>query len=191
MSSFRTITPLILGVLAVFWVSCSTTQEKEEETAQTLDEQLAHSAEFDLWNTILGDFQDAMFRGISFGDSREKVRITETFELFEEMDTHLGYTFDTKDLETVDVYYYFSEGDQVSEIRVDIFLNAESSAKRMWDIVNWNFSGTMGEPMETTPTHSVWESPEVRVEIVNVSGEIDNGLKIVFTQPLKTRLTHN
>lgn len=193
MPSKRTNKLLFLLLIAFCSFSCGTqTDSRNEGSGEEdlpLDESLVNSEEYQLWETILGDFRDAMFRGISFGDTREKVRITETFELFEELPSQIGYTHDTKELETVDVYYHFSDDDQVNLIVVDVFLNGDESAQRLWEIVTWHFTGPWGDPVEATSTRNVWETPNARVEIENVSGGIDHGLKIRFSSPLMTRLT--
>lgn len=179
---------LLLG----FW-GCGTTSESDQSTSEdyALDENVDYSREIQFWETILGDYQDAMFRGISLGDTREKVQITETFDLFEEMPWQIGYTHDTQDLETVDVFYLFSEDNRVSEIKVDIYLNGDESTDRMWAVVGRHFNINWGEPLESSDDLQIWENHSVRVEVENVSGKIDNGLKIRFSTPFSTRLTHN
>lgn len=145
-----------------------------------LPQNLRESEEYGLWELVLGDYQDGLFRGVSFNDSREKVRITETFEVFEELPSQIGYTHDTRELETVDVYYYFSDEQLVSRIIVDVFLNGESSADRLWEISGWYFNSRFGPASESSDVKKVWQSQEASVTVENVSGGLDHGLKITF-----------
>lgn len=173
-----------LSILIIFFaVGCTgRTGSENEETPEVeeLSQNLRESEEYGLWELILGDYQDGLFRGVSFNDSREKVRITETFEVFEELPSQIGYTHDTKELETVDVYYHFSDEQLVSRIIVDVFLNGESSADRLWEISGWYFNSRFGPASETSDMKKVWQSGEATVTVENVSGGLDQGLKITF-----------
>ncbi len=185
MSGKNTIVALsCLLLLFIFGtVGCTSRTGSENEDAPevaALPQNLQESEEYGLWELILGDYQDGLFRGVSFNDSREKVRITETFEVFEELPSQIGYTHDTKELETVDVYYYFSDEQLVSRIIVDVFLNGESSADRLWEISGWYFNSRFGPASESSDVKKVWQSGEASVTVENVSGGLDHGLKITF-----------
>jgi hypothetical protein len=149
-----------------------------QETA--LPEELLASSEYQLWETLVGDFKDGLFRGVSFDDAREKVQITEVFELFEEAPDHLGYTHDTKELETLDIYYHFSEEGTVEQIVADVFLNGKSSADRLWRIAGWYFERQYGEPSERDEQKMVWSGGNTTVTVEVVSSDMDNGLKVAF-----------
>lgn len=163
--------------------STEETLPKEELAAEYRD-----SEEFVLWETIKGDFRDGVFRGVSFGDSRQKVRITESFELFEELPDQLGYTHDTRDLETVDVYYHFGADDQVDKVLIDVFLNGKSSAERLWKIAEWHFGSDFGPAAESTDTRRIWRNAATLITVENVSSGLDNGLKITFVPGAKAAL---
>ena len=169
---------LVFGVIACTNQGGSGSEETKEEAG--LPQNLQESEEYKLWELILGDYQDGLFRGVSFSDSREKVQITETFEVFEELPSQIGYTHDTKELETVDVYYYFTDEQLVGRIAVDVFLNGKSSADRLWEISGWYFTSRFGLVVESSDVKKVWHSAEANVTVENVSGGIDHGLKITF-----------
>lgn len=174
----------LLLVLVLVFTGCGRQQEPadgEEQEETGLAGELASSGEYQLWEVVLGDYRDEMFRGVSFSDTREKVGITETFEVFEELPNQIGYTYDTKELETIDVYYHFSEEQLVNRIVVDIFLNGKTSADRLWQISEWYFTNTYGRVSESAEARRVWTSQGVTVVAENVSNGIDNGLKITFT----------
>ncbi len=153
---------------------------EEVNDVTELSQNLRESEEYKLWELILGDYQDGLFRGVSFNDSREKVQITETFEVFEELPLQIGYTHDTKELETIDVYYHFSDKQLVGKIVVDVFLNGKSSADQLWEISGWYFTSRFGPTAESSDVKKVWQSAEASVTVENVSGGIDHGLKITF-----------
>lgn len=170
-------------LLLLLFAGCSNQAGSENEEADDVTElpqNLQESEEYKLWELILGDYQDGLFRGVSFNDSREKVQITETFEVFEELPSQIGYTHDTRELETIDVYYYFSDEQLVTRIVVDVFLNGESSADRLWEISGWYFNSRFGPVAESSDVKKVWQSAEANVTVENVSGGIDHGLKITF-----------
>lgn len=171
---------LLLIFCAAGCTSRTDSEHVEEPEVAELPQTLQESEEYKLWELILGDYQDGLFRGVSFNDPREKVQITETFEVFEELPSQIGYTHDTKELETVDVYYYFSDEQLVSRIIVDVFLNGKSSADRLWEISGWYFNSRFGEASESSDVKKVWQSGEAVVTVENVSGGIDQGLKITF-----------
>lgn len=177
------ITPGLLLLLIFCAFACTNQAGSENEDSNDvaeLPQNLQESEEYGLWELILGDYQDGLFRGVSFNDSREKVQITETFEVFEELPSQIGYTHDTKELETVDVYYYFSDEQLVGRIVVDVFLNGKSSADRLWEISGWYFNSRFGQAAESSDVKKVWRSTEANVTVENVSGGIDHGLKITF-----------
>lgn len=173
-----------LFVAALLIASCSRQTDSgqaEEASEKPLSEELRKSNAYPLWELIIGDYNTGIFRGVSFGDSRDKVKITETFEIFEELPEQIGYTHDTRDLETIDVYYHFSEQQMTDRMVVDIFLNGKSSVDQLWQISDWYFSNRFGTPSETTESSKTWVSDEVRLVVENVSSGIDNGLKITLT----------
>lgn len=185
MSGKNTIVALscLLSLFIFCAVGCTSRTGSENEDVPEvaeLPQNLRESEEYGLWELVLGDYQDGLFRGVSFNDSREKVRITETFEVFEELPSQIGYTHDTRELETVDVYYYFSDEQLVSRIIVDVFLNGESSADRLWEISGWYFNSRFGPASESSDVKKVWQSQEASVTVENVSGGLDHGLKITF-----------
>lgn len=180
--------------MAVFLITLSGCRQQSESDAEsteqhaTLSEELLNSTEYELWETILGDFKDGVFRGVSFDDTKEKVQITETFELFEELPDQLGYTRDTEELETVDVYYHFAGDGGVDQIVVDVFLNGKDSADRLWEIASGYFVEEYGEPAELADTKRIWGGETRTVTVENVSSGLDNGLKIIFAPVDKTVL---
>ncbi len=143
------------------------------------------SVESELLLMILGDFKDGMFRGVSLGNTKDQVKLTETFELFEESDFQLGFTHDTRQLETVDVYYFFSKDKAVvDKIVVDVFLNSKAATDQLWSETVRYYTKAYGEPSAAGSTRINWQQEQFKLDLENVTNGIDNGLKLTFA-PLK------
>ena len=130
-----------------------------------------------------------MIRGIGFGDPLSKVRATETFEMFEDSLRHLGYTFETDQLETIDVLYYFTPtGRQVNRMTVDVYLNSEEATRQLWNAAKRRFTEKYGSPVGELSRRVSWKKAPVEVTMEEVSEGKDYGLKMVFTPTDKTML---
>ncbi len=143
-----------------------------------------NSNQSQLFKTVIGDHREGIFRGISFGDTFDKVRATETFGTLEDTTDHIGFTLDTPQLETIDVLYYHSAGNQlVNKIAVDIYLNSMTSVENLWDECKNHFNATYGKPGKVTSDTMIWENQKVKVTLINASKAVDYGLKLSF-EPL-------
>lgn len=148
-----------------------------------------NSNQSELLSTIIGSSDAGVIRGINFGDPISKVKSNETFEIFEDSTRHLGYTFETDQLETIDVLYYFTPNDRtVNKITVDVYLNSESATSQLWQSVNKRFSEKYGQPQESKQKQIIWKKAPVRATIIDVSEGKDFGLKFLFEPTDKTLL---
>lgn len=184
---------LLGGVLA----SCQTKTTTEEEATIPTDTVLfedpataaINSDQSALFNTVLGPSEEGVFRGISFGDPVNKVKATETFELFEDSLRHVGFTFETEQLETIDVLYHFTPtGRAVNKITVDVYLNSETATRQFWSSAKKRFSDRFGAPQQETAQRITWKKSPVRVMMEEVSEGKDYGLKLIFEPTDKTLL---
>jgi len=156
-----------------------------------------NSTPSDLLKTIVGDTDEGIIRGIAFGDPLSKVRAAEsraaqTFEMFEDSLRHVGYTFETDQLETIDVLYYFTPEDRlVEKITVDVYLNSEQTTRKLWQTAKKRFTGQYGAPLEDKPRHLSWKKAPARVTMDEVSEGKDYGLKMVFVPADKTVMAIN
>jgi len=191
---------LLATQLGFALVSCQTkTSANEDSTPPTDSAATGKSASGDinstasgLLKTIVGSTDEGVIRGIAFGDPVSKVRATETFEMFEDSLRHVGYTFETNQLETIDVLYYFTpEGRNVDKITVDVYLNSEQAARQLWQAAKKRFTGQYGAPLEDKTRHLSWKKAPARVTMDEVSEGKDYGLKMVFTPTDKTVLAIN
>ncbi|WP_373511241.1 hypothetical protein, partial [Persicitalea sp.] len=142
-----------------------------------------------LLRTIVGTSDEGVIRGIFFGDPVGKVRAAETFEMFEDSLRHVGYTFETDQLETIDVLYYFAPtGRMVNKITVDVYLNSEETTQQLWQVAKKHFTKKYGTPREDKARRMSWEQAPVQVSVEEVSVGKDYGLKMIFTPTDKTML---
>lgn len=187
-------------MLALFAASCDTkTNEKTEAEADSvvLHEPTPtdlNSDQSTLLKTILGTGQNAaentVLRGVAFGDPVSKVKATETFEMFEELPDHLGYTSETAQLETIDVQYFLTSDKKVNKIMVDVYLNSPDATKQLWNASKQYFSEHYAAPKEEGKKIS-WNNKSVRINMEDVSEGKDYGLKFQFFPADKNALAVN
>lgn len=174
-----------LLLLCILIDSC-TTETKEDTTAVADSIAIADPAQNDLnsnqnalLNEIFTKTNHATFRGVSFGDPVSKVKAVETYEMFEELPDHLGYTHETERFETIDIQYFLSTDGKVNKIDVDVYLNSAQATKELWDSGKHYFTNKYGVQKNSTPTLS-WEKDNIKVQMEDVSKGKDFGLKFVF-----------
>lgn len=184
---------LLNGLLA----SCSTESTTEQEATTPTDSVILNdpannelnSNQSVLLNTILGDGDDGVVRGIVFGDPVSKVKATEKFEMFEDSLSHAGFTYETEQLETIDVLYYFSpKARQVDKITVDVYLNSETATRQLWNSAKRRLTERYGEPAKEISRRIEWKKDPIKASLEEVSVGKDYGLKMVFEPTNKTAL---
>lgn len=181
-------TLLLILLLSSPFYGCQTksSQEDEQSSAPSDGDSSALSADInsnqsELFKTIIGDNEKGIFRGISFGDHISKVRELETFEMLEDSSDHIGYTFDTPQLETIDILYYHPANNQlINKISADIYLNSANAVGSLWKECSSYFSNRYGKPLQSSATVITWMSGEGKVTLTNVSKDIDFGIKLSF-----------
>ncbi len=188
---------LLSIVLGGALAGCSTKTTTDEEATTPTDSAVLNDPASDdlnsnqnaLLNTIVGDSDDGVFRGITFGDPLGKVRATEKFELFEDSVSHVGYTYETEQLETIDVLYYVSpKARQVEKITVDVYLNSETATRQLWNSARQRFTKRYGEPTLEKTGRIEWKKDPIKATLQEVSDGRDFGLKMIFTPTDKTAL---
>ena len=173
--------------------SCQTSTK--EEVAEVPDsvaltapvpEQL-NSDQSALLKDALGSSSEGIIRGVAFGDAIAKVKATETFEMFEETPDHLGYTFETAKLETIDVQYFLTPEKKVNKIQIDVYLNSADATKQLWEAGKAHFTETYSAPKEESK-ELVWNKNSVKVQMLDVTKGKDFGLKFEFYPTNKNAL---
>lgn len=196
---------LLIVLLGAALASCQTKTSTNEDPTLPTDSPTAgkpangdiNSAASVLLKTIVGSSDEGIIRGIAFGDPVSKVRALEsradeTFEMFEDSLRHVGYTFETDQLETIDVLYYFTPtGRMVNKITVDVYLNSEKATQQLWQATKKRFTAQHGAPLENKPRRITWKKAPVEITMNEVSEGKDYGLKMVFIPTDKTMLALN
>ncbi|WP_159474734.1 hypothetical protein [Dyadobacter sp. 3J3] len=178
---------LAVVLLAVILQNCKT-KTSQEKDAEVIDSAAitppAHeelnSDQSALLEKVIGDSPAGTFRGIVFGDPLSKVKATENFEMFEDVADHVGYTFETEKLETIDVQYFLTADKKVNKITVDVYLNSPDATKQLWNAGKSYFTETYQAPKESGKTVT-WNKNSVHVSMEDVSEGKDYGLKFQFT----------
>ncbi|MCE7066224.1 hypothetical protein [Dyadobacter sp. CY326] len=186
MKSLKTsITSLLFAAVII---GCDTkTNEKTESTPDSaVTEAPAPTNELNsdqsaLLQTILGEnnAEGSVLRGIAFGDAVSKVKASETFEMFEEVADHLGYTAETPQLETIDVQYFLTPDKKVNRITVDVYLNSPEATKQLWNAAKKHFTEQYEAPKEES-NKVTWTKKSIRINMEDVSKGKDYGLKFQF-----------
>lgn len=188
-----------LGVclLGALTTGCDTRNTTDQEATEPTDSAILHdpasstinSNQSELLTTIVGTSDEGIIRGIAFGDPVSKVKATEKFEMFEDSLRHVGYTFETEQLETIDVLYYFTPtGRTINKISVDIYLNSETATRQLWSSAEKRFTEKYGTPLEAKPRRVTWQKDALKMRLEEVSEGKDFGLKLVFEPTDKSML---
>lgn len=132
-----------------------------------------------LISKIIGD-TTGLIRGYDFGDPIEDIIATEKNEKFEESKNHIGYTFDTSNLETVDILYYMDKEKSLNAIQLDIYMNSDSSNDTLFVNFSEYFNAKYGPqiPKLKIPIWKIDENQEVYIK--KVKSRLDRGLEIKF-----------
>lgn len=172
--------------LILFIIACS--NPKKTETVEVLNPPPPKAANTSnvqkLLRTIMGT-GEGLLRGIQFGDAIADVKKKEKAELFEEEESHVGYTFDTDNLETIDILYQKDQENRVSGIELDIYMNTDSSNDSLKNELINQFNTKYGKPLSNTEIPT-WEiKPNGQVSIKVVKNKLDRGLELRYTQSKK------
>lgn len=174
-----------LILLVLFTIACSNPQktEKVEVLSPPSQKKVTSSNEQKFLRNIIGT--DGLLRGIQLGDSISDVKKKEKAELFEEEETHIGYTFDTENMETVDILYEKDVNNRVKGIELDIYMNADISNENLKNEMSNEFTSRFGKPLANTDDLT-WEiKPKGKVTIKVIKNKLDRGLEVKFSQDSK------
>lgn len=173
-------------ILILLIIACS--NPKKTETVEVLNPPLNKTATTSnvqkLLRTIIGT-GEGLLRGIQFGDAITDVKNKEKAELFEEEETHIGYSFDTDNLETVDILYEKDTQNRVSGIELDIYMNTDASNDSLKKELTKHFTTQFGQPIADTETPTWAIKPKGTVSIKVVKNKLDRGLEVRYSQKSK------
>lgn len=165
----------------VLVIACSNPKESENleiSALKPVEEVVIPQNVTKVFNKILGN-QESVFRGYDFGDDLRKIQESEVLEQFEDVKSHIGYSFDTPNMETVDILYFRDKEDRLKAINIDIYMSSEESSKQLLQAFTQYFNTKYGEPSDHAglPT---WETDDVTAQIKMIRTKIDTGLQIIF-----------
>ena len=175
---------LITGI--IFLNSCQTqTKEEVETTADSVaisnpNQEELNSDQSALLQEVLGSSKEGVIRGIPFRTHLSKVKSIESYEMFEELPDHVGFTHETDQLETIDVLYMLSAEKVVKQIKVDVYLNSEAATQQLWNSAKSAFTEKYGSP-EIKGKIITWKKGELIVDMEDKSEGKDFGLNFQFS----------
>lgn len=173
-------------ILTLLLIACS--NPKKTETVEVLSPPSPKTATSSnvqkLLRTIFGT-GEGLLRGIQFGDAISDVKKKEKAELFEEEESHVGYSFDTDKFETVDILYEKDKQNRVSGIELDIYMNTDASNDTLKNEMIKQFTTLYGQPLADAeiPTWEIKSKGKVSIKVVK--NKLDRGLEVKFTQSSK------
>lgn len=172
-------------ILILFTISCSNPKEtgKVEVLNPPSPTKSTSSNVQKLLHAIIGT--DGLLRGVQLGDAISDVKKKEKAELFEEEDTHIGYTFDTENLETVDILYEKDAQNRVKGIELDIYMNTDTSNENLKNEMSNEFTTRFGKPLTNSEDLTWAIKPKGKVTIKVIKNKLDRGLEIKFSQDSK------
>ncbi|GAB3174637.1 hypothetical protein [Telluribacter humicola] len=199
MNSFTALRFLAVALLiGVAIAGCSTKTKTDDVNEVVVDSiNMSNPAPADLnsdqsalFETIMGETNTGIIRGVSFGDPVSKIRSGEKFEMFEDTTDHVGFTHDTEQLETIDIQYYHTNN-RINRITVDVYLNSPVATQQLWNAAKRNFTERYGAPKQEAAKSITWKKTPAQVTIDNVSTGKDYGLKMTFAPSDKTVIASN
>lgn len=184
---FQKIMKKVFYFLALLAIACN--NPKSDKQLDTLElAPLGVSTETKvakLLRTIMGT-GDGLLRDVNFGDPISDAKKVETSELFEEDADHVGYTFDTDNLETVDILYKNDRNQKITAIQIDVYMNSKKSNDSLFHEFENLFTIRYGKPVKDSLSATWKVKPVGTVSVKDVSKAKDKGLAVMFTQTTKS-----
>lgn len=178
---------IYLFILSLFIIACNNpkdTKKVEVVNPPSPPTTITSSNVQKLLRAIMGT-GEGLLRGVKFGDAIADVKKKETIELFEEEENHIGYSFDTENLETVDILYEKDKQNHVTGIGLDIYMNTDSSNDSLKNELSNQFTIRYGKPLPDTDLPTWRIKPNGQVTIKVVKNKLDRGLEVRFSQQPK------
>ncbi len=134
-----------------------------------------------LLQKIIGD-TTGILRGHNFGDAIEEIVLNEKIEKFEEEKSHVGFTFDTANLETVDILYLKDKKNKLNGIQIDIYMNSDSTNEKLFTSFSDYLTSKYG-PQIPKMKIAIWQiDDKSQVYIKKVKSRLDRGLEVKYYQ---------
>ncbi len=183
---FQKIMKIYFFILSLLLIACNNPKDtkKVEVISPPSPPTITSSNVQKLLRAIMGT-GEGLLRGVKFGDAISDVKKKETIELFEDEDTHIGYSFDTENLETVDILYEKDKQNRVSGIGLDIYLNTDASNDSLKNELSNQFTIRYGKPLPDADLPTWKIKPNGQVSIKVVKNRLDRGLEVRFSQQSK------
>jgi hypothetical protein len=177
---------IYLFILSLLFIECNNPKNTQKvEVLIPPSPPIATSSNVQkLLYTIMGN-GDGLLRGVQFGDAIADVKKKEKAELFEEESNHIGYSFDTKNLETIDIIYEKDKQNRVTGIELDIYMNTDVSNDSLKNEMSKQFTARYGQPLTNTENLTWVINPNGKVIMKVIKNKLDRGLEVKFSQNTK------
>ena len=167
----------------VLWLSaCERGKETEQVKAQPTNYRLTGSDLDPVLQKLLGADSTGLFRGLSLGQSREKVKIIEdSLTIVEETDTLINYTLSFTATEEADLIYYFKDN-TLKKIEADLYPPGEQDQTKLFNELQSFYSAQYGAFHEIDKGEVVWIIPkqELLISLKKTGNEKVHDLQLTF-----------
>ncbi len=170
-------------VILLFVFACSNPKNEQdlESSATPAETAPKTSTTHELLKKIIGN-GNGLLRGFNFGDDISLVRKNEKLELFEQEKNYFGYTFDTPDLETIDILYGKDESNKLSWIQLDIYMNSDQANEALFNAFRDYYTIRYGKMTEQNGSYLWPLTPKGKVTVKKVKTSLDRGLEVKYVQ---------
>ena len=180
--------------LLIFWgialtLAACTSHKTEETQEQTAAPEQDISAFDPALKKLLGTDTSGAFRGISLGQSKEKVKILEASwassqgdSLVSETDSLINYTISFTATEEADLIYYFTPDNKLKKIEADIYPPSESAQSKLFKQLNTFYSAKYGKGAEVDHSEVLWniKQPQSVIILKKTGNEKVHDLQLSF-----------
>jgi len=179
---------IFLGIVLGL-ASCKGPKKEETQEQTTAPEQEQDISAFDpALKKLLGDDTSGAFRGISLGQSREKVKLIESSEesaqlgdsLVSETDSLINYTISFTATEEADLIYYFTSDNKLKKIEADIYPPSEAIQTKLFNQLSSFYTARYGAGTQIDHTEVIWNVKQSVVILKKTGNEKVHDLQLNF-----------
>jgi len=173
---------LIFCGIALWLSACEGGKETESEMEQPINHGLTHSDLDPVLQKLLGTDTPRTFRGISLGQSKEKVKIIEdSLTIVDETDTLINYTLSFTATEEADLIYYFKDN-TLKKIEADLYPPSEEAQNKLFNELQSFYSAQYGVPHEVDKGEALWVvgQSELLISLKKTGNEKVHDLQLTF-----------
>ena len=179
---------IIFCGIAFYLSGCNSRKEAEHAEEQTSSTE-QNLSDFDpILQKLLGTDTSGAFRGISLGQSKEKVKVIEaSLPVVNESDTVINYTINFTATEEADLLYFFTPDNKLKKIEADIYPPSEENQSKLFKQLESFYSARYGASSVVDKSEVIWniKEPEIIIILKKTGNEKVHDLQLDFVHLAK------